>query len=142
MAYYIRRITQAHPQLKALVFYSGSNDLAVTSKDKSPQEILDVFKNVVKTVRETHSTTPIFWIQISPNERRWSVWDKISETNQLFQNYASITPNLYIIDAASALLGDDKKPNIKLFRDDKLHLTEEGNRVWAKAIKPYLDKLK
>ena len=142
MAYYIRRITKAHPKVKAIVFYSGSNDLAVTPKDKTPQAIFETFKYVLKTVRETHPTTPVFWIQISPNERRWSVQDKITETNRLFKEYAAQTPNLTIIEAASVLLGTDGKPKTMLFKDDKLHLTDEGNRVWAKAIKPYLDQLK
>ena len=142
MAYYVRRITKAHPKVKAIVFYSGSNDLAATPKDKTPQAILETFKYVLKTVRETHPNTPIFWIQISPNERRWSVQDKINETNRLFKEYAAQTPNLTIIEAASALLGTEKKPNTLLLKEDKLHLTDEGNRVWAKAIKPYLDKLK
>lgn len=142
MAYYIRRILNPHPKLKAIVFYTGSNDITAGAKDKSPREVLEMFKYIVKTIRETHPNTPIYWIEISPNERRWAVWDKIQEANQLFKTYAAQTPNLHVVEASSVLLDENKKPIVKYFRDDKLHLNDEGYRVWTKAIKPYLDKMK
>lgn len=141
MAYYVRSIVSPHPNVKAIVFYTGSNDVTAGPKDKAPHELLEMFKFVVKTVRQTHPQTPIFWIQISPNERRWAVWEQIKATNQLFQQYATQVPNVHVITAAAALLGADGKPYVPYFRDDKLHLNAEGYRVWAKAIRPYLDKL-
>ncbi len=140
MAYYIRRILTPHPKLKAIVFYTGSNDITATAKDKSPRQVLEIFKYIVKTIRETHPNTPIYWIQISPNERRWAVWDKIQEANQLFEAYAAQTPNVKVIKAASCLLGEDGKPIVKYFRADKLHLNDEGYQVWAKSILPQLLK--
>ena len=140
MAYFIRRILTPHPKLKALVFYTGSNDITGTNKDKSPQQVLEMFKYIVKTVRETHPNTPIYWIEISPNERRWAVWDNIQEANRLFKEYASQTPNLHVIEAASSLLGMDKKPVVKWFKDDKLHPNDEGYKMWAEPIRKALPK--
>jgi lysophospholipase L1-like esterase len=140
MSYFVRRIVAPHPKVKAIVFYTGSNDIIGTDKDKSPQAVLDTFKTIMKIVRETHPTTPIYWIEISPNERRWKVWDKIQETNRLFKEYATQTSNLRIIEAASSLLGNDKKPVVKWFKDDKLHPNEEGYKVWAEPIRKALRK--
>ena len=140
MAYYIRRILTPHPKLKAIVFYTGSNDITATAKDKTPREVLEMFKYIVKTVRETHPNTPIYWIEISPNERRWAVWDNIQEANRLFKDYASQTPNLHVIEAASSLLGDDKKPVVKWFKEDKLHPNNEGYKMWAEPIRKALPK--
>jgi lysophospholipase L1-like esterase len=78
--------------------------------------------------------SPIYWIEISPNERRWAVWDKI------FKDYAAQTPNLHVIEAASSLLGADKKPVVKWFKDDKLHPNDDGYKVWAEPIKKALPK--
>ena len=140
MSYFVRRIVTPHPKVKAIVFYTGSNDIIGSDKDKSPQAVLDTFKNVMKLVRETHPTTPIYWIEISPNERRWAVWDKIQEANRLFKTYAAQTTNLYVIEAASSLLNEEGKPRVKYFKDDKLHPNEEGYRVWAEPIKKALSK--
>jgi lysophospholipase L1-like esterase len=140
MAYFVRRIVAPHPKVKAIVFYTGSNDITGTDKDKTPQAVLDTFKTIMKMVRETHPTTPVYWIEISPNERRWAVWDKIQEANRLFKAYAAQMPNLYVIEAASSLLGNDKKPIVKYFKDDKLHPNEAGYRVWAEPIKKALPK--
>ena len=140
MSYFVRRIVAPHPQVKAIVFYTGSNDITGSDKDKSPQAVLDMFKNIVKLVRETHPTTSIYWIEISPNERRWAVWDKIQEANRLFKEYASQTTNLHVIEAASSLLNNEGKPNVSYFKDDKLHLNEAGYRVWAEPIKKAFEK--
>jgi lysophospholipase L1-like esterase len=37
----------------------------------------------------------------------------------------------------SILLGVDKKPVVKWFQNDKLHLNEEGYKVWSKVVKKY-----
>jgi lysophospholipase L1-like esterase/dienelactone hydrolase len=140
MAYYIPRILAPHKQLKAIVFYTGSNDITVSAKDKSPREVLEMFKYIVKTVRQTHPTTPIYWIEISPNERRWKVWENIQDANRLFKEYAAQTPNVHVIEAASSLLGDDKKPVVKWFKDDKLHPNDEGYKMWAEPIRKALPK--
>jgi arylsulfatase A-like enzyme/lysophospholipase L1-like esterase len=140
MSYFVRRIIAPHPKVKAIVFYTGSNDIIGTDKDKSPQAVLDTFKTIMKIVRETHPTTPIYWIEISPNERRWAVWDKIQEANRLFKEYANQTTNLQVIEAASSLLNEAGKPNVPYFKDDKLHPNEAGYRVWAEPIKKALLK--
>jgi iduronate 2-sulfatase len=140
MSYFVRRIVAPHPKVKAIVFYTGSNDIIGSDKDKSPQAVLDTFKTILKIVRETHPTTPIYWIEISPNERRWAVWDKIQEANRLFKEYARQTPNLHVIEAASSLLNEKGEPNVSYFKDDKLHPNEAGYRVWAEPIKKALPK--
>lgn len=48
------------------------------------------------------------------------------------------TPNLYVIEAASSLLGDDKMPIVKYFKDDKMHPNNEGYKVWAEPIRKAL----
>ncbi len=141
MAYYINRIANYHPY-KAIVFYSGANDLTGGNQDKSPTQILETFKYILKKLHTTHPNTPFFWVHISPNESRWKVWDKVQQTNQLFKEYADKTDAFKVIEASSAFLNADGKPIPSYFKPDKLHPTEEGYKAWAKLIKPYLDKLK
>jgi acetyl esterase/lipase/lysophospholipase L1-like esterase len=140
MAYYVNRIVYPHP-CKAIVFYTGSNDITGSKGDKSPLQVLETFKYVVKTVRKKHPTTPIYWIEISPNESRWPVWDKITEANTLLKNYCANTPNLHFIETASKLLGKDGLPQKELYVSDRLHFNEKGYKIWTKIMREVLAKM-
>jgi lysophospholipase L1-like esterase/pimeloyl-ACP methyl ester carboxylesterase len=139
MAFYIDRIMANH-SFKAIVFYIGSNDITAGNQDKTPTQVLESFKYVVNKVRQKHPNTPIYYIAISPNERRWAVQDKITEANYLFKNYCQNTPNLHFIETMPQLLGKDGKYQSDLYIDDKLHFNEKGYKVWTEIIKPVLDK--
>jgi lysophospholipase L1-like esterase/dienelactone hydrolase len=141
MAYYISRITHPHP-CKAIFFYTGSNDITGGTNDKSPTQVLETFKYVVKTVRKKFPSTPIYWIQISPNERRWAVWNKISEANELLKNYCETTPNLHYVETASKLLDKNGSYQTELYRDDKLHFNEKGYQIWTEVINDVIKSIK
>ena len=137
VAYYTKRIVYPHHP-KALFMYVG-NDIVAGEKDKSPDQVFELFKYVVKVVREKYPTMPISWLQISPSPKRWAVWDKVTEANNLIKAYCESNPNLYYIPSSDKFLGEDGKPITKYYRDDNLHYNEEGYRVWGKNIK---DKVK
>ncbi len=141
MAYYIPRIAYPH-DLKAVFFYTGSNDLTVSTQDKSPLQILEAYKYIIKLVRIKFPTIPIYYIQISPNERRWAVWDQIQATNELLKNYSASTPNLHYIETASKLLGPDGKYQPELHIEDKLHFNEKGYVIWTKIMREALKEIK
>jgi lysophospholipase L1-like esterase len=42
------------------------------------------------------------------------------------------------VDVFSAMLARDGKPLAELFRDDLLHLNEQGYKHWAELLKPLL----
>lgn len=138
-AYYIGRIAKAHKP-KAAVFYVG-NDIVGVPVDKTPLQVLNLVKNVTRQVQAIHPNLPIFWIQISPNPKRWAVWDKISEANTLIQHYCQQTPNVNYIETAFTFLGPDGKPIPALYVDDALHPNEAGYKRWAVIIKKYLNLL-
>jgi hypothetical protein len=132
VAYYLKRIVYPH-QPKAIFIYVG-NDIVAGEKDKTPDQVLELFKYVVKIIREKYPTTPITWLAISPSEKRWAVWDKITEANKLIQSYCSSVPLLFYVDAGSRFLGDDGNPIKKYYREDKLHYNDEGYRYWGTLI--------
>jgi lysophospholipase L1-like esterase len=132
VAYYIDRILASH-QPKAIFIYVG-NDIVAGEKDKTPDQVLELYKYVVSRIRAKHADIPITWLAISPSEKRWAVWDKIQQANNLIKAYAASAPNLYFIDAGSKFLGADGKPNVNLYKDDKLHYNDEGYKLWGKSI--------
>lgn len=137
VAYYVHRLVDPH-QPKAIFFYVG-NDITASEKDKSPIQVVELFKYVVKEIRVKYPQIPITWLQISPSEKRWSVWDKVQEANDLIDEYCATQQNLYMIHFQDSFLGADGLPLTQYYREDKLHYNEEGYKVWGAAIK---DKVK
>lgn len=133
VGYYIKRIAYPH-QPKAIFIYVG-NDITATEKDKEPDQVLELYKYVVKVLREKFPNTPITWLAISPSIKRWTVWDQISKANDLIKSYCLSEPNLFYIDAGKNFLGKDGKPDAKYYLDDQLHYNEEGYRLWGRCIK-------
>ena len=132
VAYYVKRIVYPHNP-KAIFIYVG-NDITASEKDKAPDQVLEMYKYVVKSIREKYPTVPITWLAISPSERRWAKWKEVQQANALIKTFCDANPNLYFIDSGAEFLGKDEKPITSLFREDKLHYNEEGYKVWGKNI--------
>ena len=138
-AVYADRIFDPHPCRAILIFIA--NDISGSESDKSPDEVLALYKNVIKTIRKKHSDTPVFWIAITPTSSRWKVWPEIQKANNLIKNYCESNEGLYFIKTDFAFLGEDGKPVNEYFRDDLLHLNADGYAVWRKVIKDEVDRV-
>jgi len=138
-AVYADRIFDPHPCKAILIFIA--NDISGSDSDKSPEEVLTLYKNVIKTIRKKHSDTPVFWIAITPTSSRWKVWPEIQKANNLIKEYCESNEGLYFIKTDSAFLGEDGKPINEYFRDDHLHLNADGYAVWSKIIKDEVDRV-
>jgi lysophospholipase L1-like esterase len=132
VAYHIKRIAYTH-QPKAIFIYVG-NDITATENDKKPAEVLETYKSIVEILRKKFPTIPITWLAIFPSEKRWSVWDKIQEVNNLINVYSITQDNLYFINVCSAFLGEDGWPKKMYYSEDKLHFNTEGYKLWGKSI--------
>lgn len=132
VAYYAKRIIYPHNP-KAIFIYVG-NDITAGEKDKTPGQVLELYKYIVKIIREKYPITPITWLAISPSEKRWAKWAEVQQANEMIKSFSEANPNLYYIDAGNNFLGKDGNPISKLYRDDKLHYNEEGYKVWGKNI--------
>lgn len=139
VAYYVKRIVYPHDP-KAIFIYVG-NDITATEKDKTPDQVLELYKYIVKVIREKYPTTPITWLAISPSEKRWSVWDRIQQANELIKIFTLTQKNLFFIDAGKQFLGNDGKPKTALYRDDQLHYNDEGYKLWGKTIRESVKKI-
>jgi len=139
VAYYIKRIVYPHNP-KAIFMYVG-NDIVDSEKDKSPDQVFELFKYTVELIRQKFPTTPITWLHISPSERRWGAWDKVQAANKLIEDYCNSNKNLFSINFSKSFLGADGQPIKSLYRDDKLHYNDAGNVVWGNAIKEAVKKI-
>lgn len=139
VAYYIDRIIQPH-RPKAIFMYLG-NDIVGSEKDKTPDQVFELYKYTIEKIRIKFPNTPITWLDISPSEKRWSVWGKVQLVNKLIEAYCKTQKNLHVIHFSSYFLGSDGQPIKNLFRDDKLHYNEAGYIVWGNAIKADVQKI-
>lgn len=139
LIFYTKRLVYPHDFRALAVFVA--NDITGSNDDRTPTEVVQLFDNVVKTVRKKYTTKPIFLIAITPNSLRWKVWDKATEANNLLKTYCEKHKNLYFIETQSGYLGADGKPNDSLFIQDHLHLNQSGYDIWANLIKKRLDEV-
>ena len=138
LACYIDRIVYPH-QFKALVMFEA-NDITGSTTDKTPQEDVELFKYIVKTVRKKFPDKPLFLLEITPTKLRWAVWPTIKEANRLLKLTCESLPHVYFIDTAASYLNEKGEPRTELAQADMLHQNIDGYVIWTKLIKDKLDQ--
>ena len=137
VAWYAERIIYPH-RFRALVLFVA-NDITGSADDRSLEETTALFRHIVKTVRKKFRSEPVFFIEITPTNSRWSAWPRISKANRLIEKECGREPGCHFIRTSKYFMGADGRPNDGLFMDDRLHLNQEGYRLWSKLIKDALD---
>jgi lysophospholipase L1-like esterase len=120
-----RLVTPLKP--KVVVFYCGDNDL---NSGRSPRQVADDFAAFVQAVPGAR----ILFVAVKPSPKRWSQHPRQREANRLVRAMCEADPRLAFVDVVPAMLGPDGKPTPGLFVADKLHLSADGYRVWAKVV--------
>lgn len=139
LAVYTKRIVFPH-QLRALVIFEA-NDITGGKTDKSPEEVVKLFRNIVRTVRRKYADQPILLFEITPTKSRWAVWPTIKQTNQLLKESCSKMHNTYFIETASSYLNKTGEPRTELFIKDMLHQNHDGYIIWGELVKKKLDEV-
>lgn len=133
LLFYTERLVAKHDAKAVLIFVA--NDITGTPDDRTPKEVLQLFKAVEKKIRQKHKNKPIVFIEITPTESRWKVWSQIKEVNTLIRTYCESKSNLHFIQTSPAFLNEEGEPKAELFIQDKLHLNAMGYHVWAEELK-------
>lgn len=139
LAVYARRIVFPH-QFRALVLFEA-NDITGSTQDKSPEEVVKLFKNIVRTVRSRYHDQPVILIGITPTWSRWKVWPTINRTNQLLKESCRRMHKTYFIETSNAYLNKDGEPRKELFIKDMLHQNHEGYLIWGDLVRKKLDEV-
>jgi lysophospholipase L1-like esterase len=123
---------------KMIVLFAGTNDLDYGHK--SPEQVLQDYKDFVVKIHAALPDTRIVFISISPTVARWKNEANILETNHLIQEFTfqtnSPTEKLDFIDTHSQLLTPDGQPQPRLLRADGLHFNSDGYHVFTAIVKP------
>lgn len=120
---------------RQVLLYAGDNDLA---QGRTPLQVLDSFARFANAVRAELPNARISFISVKPSPARELLLPQIRETNHVISAYLNRLPDSEYIDVYTPMLGADGRPRPELFRGDRLHMTEEGYRLWHSIIAPHL----
>lgn len=138
-AVYADRIFSPH-ECSALVFFVA-NDITGSENDKSPEEVRKLFSIIYKTFRRDHPGVPVFYIAVTPSRLRWKAWQEINKGNSLISEWCGKHRNTYFIRTDTAFLNGAGEPREELFGSDKLHLNDNGYKVWTRIIKGEMNRV-
>jgi lysophospholipase L1-like esterase len=137
MTRYFDRIVLPHKP-RAIVLFAGTNDFA-GPKPASAQDVYEGYLQFVRQVKNALPNTHVYYLAITPTPSRWKYWALASEANQMIQAYSSQDPILHVIDPTANFIGEDGKPDRRLFRMDRLHPNNKGYALLAQSIKQDLE---
>ncbi|MFN1218007.1 GDSL-type esterase/lipase family protein [Chryseobacterium kwangjuense] len=124
-------------QPKQIIIYCGDNDFA-DNHDLKAKVVVNRFKTFYKKIRERFPDIEVDYISIKFSPSREKLWPQMKATNKKIAAFMKKEPNAEFIDITKAM--EDASGNVRrdLFLPDMLHLTPEGNEVWAKVMRPYM----
>lgn len=121
---------------RTVVLYAGDNDIA--SGQKSPEQVAKDFDSFVAAVRKELPEAKILFIAIKPSPSRWKFIDKFNEANRLIRERCEQGENLVYIDVVKPMLDAQGQPRPELYKQDMLHMNDDGYAIWVKALQPHL----
>jgi lysophospholipase L1-like esterase len=84
----------------------------------------------------------LVYISIKPSLARWKFADEMQKANgRIAAECQSDQERLHFVDVWPQMLGPDHKPRKELFRDDGLHMNDEGYQIWASLLQEELRPL-
>lgn len=118
-----------------IVLYSGGNDI---NASRTADQVFDSFREFVSRIREKLPSTPIAYISIAGNPKRWSQVAEVIKANGLIETYTKQNAGLVFIDVFHPMLGLDGRPRPEIFSEDNLHMNAKGYQLWKQVVGPYL----
>lgn len=131
-----RIILPLEPSL--IVFHAGGNDI---NAGKEPEQVCADFGAFVRKVHGALPNTRIVFMSLMATRSRWKHWPKMAKANALVEEFCRGDNRLWYVDMTRYLTTDIGEPRDDLFRTDKLHLNDEGYRIWTSVLGPVLTRL-
>lgn len=116
---------------KLVLVYAGENDLA---EGRTPRQVADSFRRFAARVRQALPDTRIAYISIKPSPLRRNLMNEVRAANALIREHARASARVQYIDVFTPMLDGAGEPRAELFRDDALHLNDEGYALWKSVI--------
>lgn len=137
LIYFMDRIVIPY-QPRTLVIYGGSLD--IHGSDKSPDHVLNLFKQFKEKVHTHLPQTKICYISMKPSISKWDSIQLDRETNHLISDYAQKTDRVEYIDIWTPMTQDSSPPPATLFLPDLNHVNHTAYKMWAQTIRPFISE--
>jgi len=122
---------------RTVVLYAGDNDIA---GGNSPERVAADYLLFVEKVRAGLPDARIIFVAIKPSIARWEMVEAMRRANKLVRAIIKAHDNMTYVDIDAPMIGEDGEPRAELFKDDGLHLNEDGYALWTSIIRPYLEE--
>jgi lysophospholipase L1-like esterase len=122
---------------RVILFYCGANDVFGGRPVSAVVTDTEVF------IRKVHAALPatrVIYISIAPNPARWHLKSAWLELNALMKAFAATEPRVTFVDVWSAMLDAAGQPRPELFVEDRLHMNERGYAIWARLLRPVVER--
>ena len=129
-ARYAERIVIAYKP-KTVIVFAGGNDI---NAGKTPEQVADAFKELVKKVHGALPKTKIHYISLFPNVARASQDEKCRKANERIEAFTKTDERLGYINVRPRMEAPDGKARPDLLRDDGLHMNDEGYKIWNELV--------
>jgi lysophospholipase L1-like esterase len=124
-------VVKYRPRL--IVFYAGDNDV---NSGKSAEQVHVDFTAFVAKVRKSLPKTPIVFISIKPSFARWDQRESQREANRRIAADCEKDETLEFVDVWPVMLGENGDPKKEIFQPDRLHMNDEGYKLWVELLGP------
>jgi hypothetical protein len=139
LAVFAKRLIHPH-EFRAVVIFVANDIVGKKDTDLTPEEVAELYRDVVKTVRARNAKAPVFLIAITPSKSRWGAWPQIAKSNAAMKAVCEAQENVHFIATEKEFLKADGTPRTELFRGDQLHLNADGYKLWTKIVRKTLDR--
>ena len=129
-----RVVTPLKP--RAIVISTGGNDI---ERGATAGEISGNFQKMVEAVRKDLPNTRVVVFGVKPYPAIANKIAEVQKTNVLLRTYAERSKDVVFIDVEKIVLGPDGKARGDLFREDGVHLTPAGYKLYTAALRPHLN---
>ena len=136
--YYFDKLVRPY-RPRAIFIYAAENDIV---NGLTPPEVLADFKAFMDVKRSALATTPVYYISAKASPARLKFARAEQAANELIQTLARKQADLHYVDIAHAMWEGGKlfgtlRP---IYREDGIHVTDEGYAILTRMIKPLVAK--
>ncbi len=124
---------------KAIVYYSGTNDLGAGIDEDSIVKNTELF---IKKVKQELPGTKVIVLSNVMAVSRKHLPLQFAKANELLQIMIRKYDNAVYVDVSKGILDENGQPKPELFLNDKTHLNADGYKIWKAILKPILVNFK
>lgn len=126
-------------QPRVVVYFCGVNDLA---NGRTATQVQRSFLQFVTRLHDRCPKTQLVVLAHKPSPARMASLSELGKANKLLAELCAHDPQLHFVaDSYDAFIDEQGLPRMELHVSDGIHMSQEGYRVWTRAVQRALARL-